>query len=57
MAKLDVRMPEEFLLKLSRLGGKTDEILPRVLEAGGAVVLAKVKSNLQLVIGKNTKIE
>ena len=33
MAKATIKMPEEFLLKVSRLGAKTDEILPRVLEA------------------------
>ena len=51
MAKVEVKMPEEFLLKLSRLGERTDEIIPKVLEAGGEVVLSKVKSNLQSVIG------
>lgn len=55
MAKADVKMPEEFLLKISRLGEKTDEIIPRVLEAGGQIVLDKVKSNLQSVIGRGTK--
>ena len=50
-------MPEDFLLKLSRLGEKTDEIIPKVLEAGGEVVEAKVKSNLQAVIGSGTKEE
>ena len=35
MAKVQMKMPEDFLLKLSRLGNKTDEILPKVLEAGG----------------------
>ncbi|MEN2776663.1 HK97 gp10 family phage protein [Acetivibrio clariflavus] len=55
MAKVDVKMPEEFLLRLSKLGERTDEIIPRVLEAGGEVVLSKVKSNLQSVIGKGTK--
>ena len=50
-------MPEDFLLKLSRLGEKTDEIIPKVLEAGGEVVEAKVKSNLQSVIGSSTKEE
>jgi len=55
VAKVDVKMPEEFLLRLSRLGEKTDEIIPKVLEAGGEVVLSKVKSNLQSVIGKDTK--
>jgi HK97 gp10 family phage protein len=48
-------MPEEFLLKVSTLAGKTDEIIPKVLKAGGEVVKAKVKSNLQSVIGKETK--
>lgn len=55
MAKIEMKMPEEFLLKLSRLGNKTDEIIPKVLEAGGEVVLAKAKSNLSSVIGKGTK--
>ena len=57
MAKVDMKMPEEFLLKLSKLGEKTDEIIPKVLEAGGEVVEAKVKSNLQSVIGSGTKEE
>jgi len=55
MAKAIVKMPEEFLLKISRLESKTDEIVPKVLEAGGNVVLQKVKSNLQAIIGKGTK--
>ena len=55
MAKAIVKMPEEFLLKISRLESKTDDIVPKVLEAGGNVVLQKVKSNLQAIIGKGTK--
>lgn len=55
MAKLDIKLPEEFLQKVSRLAEKTDEIVPKVLEAGGAVVLPKVKSNLQAVVGSNSK--
>jgi len=55
VAKVDVKMPEEFLLRLSRLGQKTDEIIPKLLEAGGEVVLSKVKSNLQSVIESGTK--
>ncbi len=55
MAKATFKMPEDFLMKLSRLGEKTDEIIPRVLKAGGEVVEAKVKSNLQSVIGNGTK--
>ena len=44
-------------MKVSRLAERTDEILPRVLQAGGEVVEAKVKSNLQSVIGSGTKEE
>ena len=55
MAKAEMKMPEDFLLKVSRLNEKTDEILPRVLEAGGQVVLERVKSNLSAVVGKGTK--
>jgi len=57
VAKVDIKMPEDFLLKLSKLGDKTDKILPKVLEAGGEVVVGKVKSNLQSVVGKDTKYE
>jgi hypothetical protein len=31
VAKADVKMPDDFLLKLSKLGDKTDEIIPKVL--------------------------
>lgn len=55
MAKIEVKMPEEFLLRLSRLGDKTDEIIPKVLEAGGEVVEQKVRASLRAVIGRNTK--
>jgi len=48
-------MPEDFLTKVSTLADKTDEIIPKVLKEGGEVVSAKVKSNLQAVIGKETK--
>ena len=57
MAKVKVEMPEEFLRKLSLLGSKTDEIAGRVLEAGGEVVLSKVRSNLSSVIGSSTKYD
>ena len=48
-------MPDEFLQRLSRLGERTDEIIPKVLEAGGEVVLAKVRGNLASVIGRGIK--
>ena len=38
-------------MKVSRLADKTDEIIPKVLEAGAEVVEDKVRSNLQSVIG------
>jgi len=57
VAKGTIKMPEDFLMKISKLGEKTDEIISRVLEAGGEVVEAKVKSNLQAIIGKDTKEE
>ena len=57
MAKCDIKMPEDFLLKLSRLGDRTDEITGKALEAGGAVVADQVRSNLASVIGSNTKTE
>ena len=55
MGKCTVNMPDDFLMKLSRLGAKTDEIVPKVLEAGAEVVEAAVRSNLSSVVGSNTK--
>mgnify|MGYP001184805556 CR=1 FL=1 len=57
MAKADVKLPDEFLERLSRLGDRTDEISEKVLEAGGEVVLSKVKANLAAVIGSGTAYE
>lgn len=57
MAKVDIKMPDEFLIKVSKLAKKTDEIIPKVLEAGAEVVFTKVKSSLEAVVGKGTKYE
>jgi HK97 gp10 family phage protein len=57
MAKATVKLPEEFLKKLSRLGDKTDEITAKVLESGSEIVFDKVKSNLESIVGKDTKDE
>lgn len=57
MAKITIKMPDDFLLKISQLAEKSDEIIPRVLEAGGDVVLEKVKSNLSAVIGNEIKLK
>ena len=50
-------MPDDFLEKISKLGKQSDEISERVLEAGGEVVLTKVRSTLSSVVGKGTKID
>lgn len=55
MAKVEIQLPEEFLTRLSQLGQHSDEISERVLEAGGEVLLAQVKSNLAGVVGRDTK--
>lgn len=55
MAKAYMKLPDDFLEKISRLGNKTDEICEKMLKAGGAVVLSRAKSNLSSVIGSGTK--
>lgn len=57
MARADFKLPDEFLTKLSRLGKDTDAVTEKVLEAGGKVVLTKVRSNLAAVIGSGTKYD
>ena len=57
MARVDVKMPDEFLERMSRLGSNFDAIAESVLEAGGEVVLEKTKSNLSSVIGSGTKYD
>ena len=57
MARVDVKMPDEFLERMSRLGSNFDAIAETVLEAGGEVVLEKTKSNLSSVIGRGTKYD
>lgn len=55
MAKAEVKLPEELLTKLSRLGQNTDAVAEKVLQAGGKIVLDKVRDNLESVIGSDTK--
>ena len=57
MAKADVKMPDEFLAIISRLGNQTDSIAEKVLQAGGEVALDKVRSNLKVVVGSGNKGE
>jgi HK97 gp10 family phage protein len=55
VAKIDFTMPDDFLERISRLEERTDEIIPKVLEAGGEVVLNTVRNNLKAVVGKDLK--
>lgn len=48
-------MPDKWLEKVARLGSQTDAIIEKTLQAGADVVLPKVKSNLQGVVGRGTK--
>lgn len=57
MAKVDIKMPDEFLLKVSKLGSDFDPVAEKVLKAGGEVVFKRTKNNLSAVIGKGTKHE
>ena len=57
MAKVDFKMPDEFLERISKLGGRFDSVAESVLEAGGEVVLEKVRSNLSFVVGSGTKFD
>lgn len=54
MAKATIKMPEVFLSKLSALGEKTDEAIPRILQIGGKIVLEAVRDSLTDVIGNGT---
>ena len=57
MAKVDIKIPDDFLLKISKLGSDFDPVAEKVLKAGGEVVFKRTKSNLSAVIGKGTKHE
>lgn len=55
MAKVDIKMPDDFLEKLSRLAKNEDGMAERVLNAGAEIVEAKVRSNLSGIVGRGTK--
>ena len=46
MAKCNIKLPDEFLRKLSSFGERTDEVAKKALEAGGAIILARTRANL-----------
>jgi len=55
LARADAFLPDDFISALSRLETRTDEIVPKVLAAGGEVVLEHVRTRLRAVIGSDTK--
>ena len=57
MAKVNIKLPDEFLKKLSSLGERTDEVAKKALTEGGEIILARTRANLIGVIGKNLKGE
>lgn len=57
MAKMTPKMPDELIAKLTRLGGRTDEVCEKALKAGAEVAEKAVASNLSAVIGKDTKLK
>ena len=57
MAKVNIKLPDEYLKKLSSLGERTDEVAKKALTEGGEIILARTRANLIGVIGKNLKGE
>ena len=55
MAKVELKLPDDFEKRLTALGEHEDEIAEKVLEAGAEVVLPVMKSKLAGSIGRNTK--
>ena len=57
MATMKAKMPDDLIKKISRLGDKTDEICEKALQAGAEIVEKAVATNLDAVVGKDTKYE
>lgn len=57
MAKGVMKLPDDLLVKLSKLGTKSDEIAEKALEAAGEIALRNVKSKLSSVVGNGTKYD
>lgn len=55
VSKCSIRFPENFLMKISKLGDRTDEIVKETLKVGSDIMYKSVKSHLQTVIGKDLK--
>lgn len=57
MAKMQIKMPAEFMKTVSTLGTNLDSVVTEALEAGGEIVLDAVRGNLQGAINSGTKEE
>ncbi len=55
VAVCGIKMPEEFLMRITKLGKNTDKIVEKCLKSGGEVLFKSVKANLKTVIGKDLK--
>ena len=55
MGKVKIEMPTQWLDTIAGMGNALDAAIPKALEAGGKVVMEKMKSNLQAAIGRGTK--
>ncbi len=57
MGKVKIEMPTQWLDTIAGMGNALDAAIPRALEAGGKVVLDRMKSNLRAAIGRGTKVK
>lgn len=57
MAKVDIKMPNDFLGRLLRVSRDEDIIAERALNAGADIVYKRAKANLASVIGNGTAYE
>ena len=55
MAKVKIEMPDAFMNQIAGMGNALDTAIPKALSAGGNVVMERMSSNLQAVIGRGTK--
>ena len=55
MARVQFKMPDEYMKKLSKAGKNIDEISIKAINAGADEVYKSVRSHLHAVIGKDTK--
>lgn len=54
---MKAKMPDDLIRKITKLGDKTDEICEKALKAGAEIVEKAVASNLDAVVGKDTKYD